>query len=42
MASFASPADVAAAVAFLADSEQSGFINGQAIAVAESSATTSQ
>lgn len=33
MARFASPADIAAAVAFLADSEQSGFINGQAIAV---------
>jgi NAD(P)-dependent dehydrogenase (short-subunit alcohol dehydrogenase family) len=33
MARFALPADIAAAVAFLADSEQSGFINGQAIAV---------
>jgi NAD(P)-dependent dehydrogenase (short-subunit alcohol dehydrogenase family) len=33
MGRFASPADIAAAVAFLADSEQSGFINGQAIAV---------
>jgi NAD(P)-dependent dehydrogenase (short-subunit alcohol dehydrogenase family) len=33
MGRFASPADIASAVAFLADSEQSGFINGQAIAV---------
>jgi NAD(P)-dependent dehydrogenase (short-subunit alcohol dehydrogenase family) len=33
MGRFASPGDVAAVVAFLADSEQSGFINGQAIAV---------
>jgi len=33
MGRFASPADIAAAVVFLADSEQSGFINGQAIAV---------
>jgi NAD(P)-dependent dehydrogenase (short-subunit alcohol dehydrogenase family) len=33
MARFAAPEDIAAAVAFLADSEQSGFINGQAIAV---------
>jgi NAD(P)-dependent dehydrogenase (short-subunit alcohol dehydrogenase family) len=33
MGRFASPEDIAAAVAFLADPEQSGFINGQAIAV---------
>ena len=33
MARFASPEDIAAAVAFLADPAQSGFINGQAIAV---------
>src|ERR1051325_10474292 len=33
MARFASPDDIAKAVAFLADREQSGFINGQAIAV---------
>jgi NAD(P)-dependent dehydrogenase (short-subunit alcohol dehydrogenase family) len=33
MGRFASRVDIAAAVAFLADSEQSGFVNGQAIAV---------
>jgi NAD(P)-dependent dehydrogenase (short-subunit alcohol dehydrogenase family) len=33
MGRFASPEDIAKAVAFLADPEQSGFINGQAIAV---------
>ena len=33
MGRFASPDDIAAAVSFLADPEQSGFINGQAIAV---------
>jgi NAD(P)-dependent dehydrogenase (short-subunit alcohol dehydrogenase family) len=33
MGRFASPEDIAAVVAFLADPEQSGFINGQAIAV---------
>ena len=33
MGRFASPEDIATAVAFLADPEQSGFINGQAIAV---------
>src|SRR5262245_25915686 len=33
MGRFASPEDIANAVAFLADPEQSGFINGQAIAV---------
>lgn len=33
MARFAAPADVARAVAFLADDEQSGFINGHALAV---------
>jgi len=33
MGRFASPQDIAAAVVFLADPEQSGFINGQSIAV---------
>ena len=33
MGRFASPEDIAAAVSFLADPDQSGFINGQAIAV---------
>jgi len=33
MARFASPDDVARAIAFLADSEESGFINGHALAV---------
>jgi NAD(P)-dependent dehydrogenase (short-subunit alcohol dehydrogenase family) len=33
MARFATPDDVARAIAFLADSEQSGFINGHALAV---------
>ena len=33
MGRFASPEDIAAAVSFLADPEQSGFVNGQAIAV---------
>jgi len=33
MARFASPDDIASAVLFLADPKQSGFINGQAIAV---------
>lgn len=33
MARFASPDDIARAIAFLADSEESGFVNGQAIAV---------
>jgi NAD(P)-dependent dehydrogenase (short-subunit alcohol dehydrogenase family) len=33
MGRFASPNDIAAVVAFLADPDQSGFINGQAIAV---------
>ena len=33
MGRFASPDDVARAIAFLADSEQSGFINGQVLAV---------
>jgi NAD(P)-dependent dehydrogenase (short-subunit alcohol dehydrogenase family) len=33
MGRFASPADIAAAVCFLADPEQSGFVNGQTIAV---------
>jgi NAD(P)-dependent dehydrogenase (short-subunit alcohol dehydrogenase family) len=33
MARFASPDDIARAIAFLADSHQSGFINGQALAV---------
>jgi NAD(P)-dependent dehydrogenase (short-subunit alcohol dehydrogenase family) len=33
MGRFASPIDIANAIAFLADPEQSGFINGQAIAV---------
>jgi len=33
MGRFASPEDIAAAVGFLADPEQSGFVNGQAIAV---------
>jgi NAD(P)-dependent dehydrogenase (short-subunit alcohol dehydrogenase family) len=33
MARFATPDDVARAIAFLADGEESGFINGQAVAV---------
>ena len=33
MARFASPDDIAKAIAFLADAEQSGFINGHALAV---------
>ena len=33
MARFASPDDIARAIAFLADDRQSGFINGQALAV---------
>jgi NAD(P)-dependent dehydrogenase (short-subunit alcohol dehydrogenase family) len=33
MGRFASPEDIAAAVSFLADPDQSGFVNGQAIAV---------
>jgi NAD(P)-dependent dehydrogenase (short-subunit alcohol dehydrogenase family) len=33
MGRFASPEDIAAAVSFLADPEQSGFVNGQSIAV---------
>ncbi len=33
MGRFASPTDIASAVAFLADSEQSGFINGHALSV---------
>jgi NAD(P)-dependent dehydrogenase (short-subunit alcohol dehydrogenase family) len=33
MGRFATPEDIANAVAFLAEAEQSGFINGQAIAV---------
>jgi NAD(P)-dependent dehydrogenase (short-subunit alcohol dehydrogenase family) len=33
MGRFATPEDIASAVAFLADPEQSGFINDQAIAV---------
>jgi NAD(P)-dependent dehydrogenase (short-subunit alcohol dehydrogenase family) len=33
MARFASPDDIAKAIAFLADSEQSGFVNGHALAV---------
>jgi NAD(P)-dependent dehydrogenase (short-subunit alcohol dehydrogenase family) len=33
MARFATPDDIAKAIAFLADSEQSGFVNGQALAV---------
>jgi NAD(P)-dependent dehydrogenase (short-subunit alcohol dehydrogenase family) len=33
MGRFAAPDDIAAAVSFLADPDQSGFINGQAIAV---------
>jgi NAD(P)-dependent dehydrogenase (short-subunit alcohol dehydrogenase family) len=33
MARFASPEDIARAVAFLADEQASGFINGHALAV---------
>src|ERR1700738_4625821 len=33
MARFATPDDIARAIAFLADSRQSGFINGHALAV---------
>jgi NAD(P)-dependent dehydrogenase (short-subunit alcohol dehydrogenase family) len=33
MARFATPADIAQVIAFLADSEQSGFVNGQALAI---------
>jgi NAD(P)-dependent dehydrogenase (short-subunit alcohol dehydrogenase family) len=33
MGRFASPDDVAKAIAFLADPQESGFINGQALAV---------
>jgi NAD(P)-dependent dehydrogenase (short-subunit alcohol dehydrogenase family) len=33
MARFATPDDIAKAIAFLADSKESGFINGHALAV---------
>ena len=33
LARFAQPQDVAAAIAFLADAEQSGFVNGMALSV---------
>jgi NAD(P)-dependent dehydrogenase (short-subunit alcohol dehydrogenase family) len=33
MARFAAPDDIAQAIAFLADSDQSGFVNGQALAI---------
>jgi NAD(P)-dependent dehydrogenase (short-subunit alcohol dehydrogenase family) len=33
MARFASPDDIAHAIAFLANSQESGFINGQALAI---------